>query len=83
MGFLLDTDVLSELRKPHPDSGVLSWFETVPDEELFLSVLTVGEIRQGVERLRPRPPQKSLRDFWGPRSLSAGGVFPGHALRDP
>ena len=65
MGFLLDTNVLSELHKPHPDPGVLSWFETVPDEELFLSVLTVGEIRQGVERLRRRDPSRAAGyDRW-------------------
>lgn len=65
MGFLLDTDVLPELRRRNPDPAVLSWFEAVPDDELFLSVLTVGEIRQGVERLRSEDPVRAAEyDRW-------------------
>ncbi|HEY0718012.1 MAG TPA: type II toxin-antitoxin system VapC family toxin [Streptosporangiaceae bacterium] len=54
MSFLLDTDVVSELRKRSPDPGVTAWFETVRPSELFLSSLTIGEIRLGIERLRRR-----------------------------
>jgi hypothetical protein len=54
VSFLLDTNVLSELRKRSPQPNVVTWFELVPSKELFLSVLVVGEIRQGIERLRPR-----------------------------
>lgn len=54
MSFLLDTNVLSELRKPHPDSHVRAWFAATPGERLFLSVLSIGEIRRGIERLRRR-----------------------------
>ncbi len=55
MSFLLDTNVISELRKDdrtHP--GVASWFAERADEEVFLSVLTVGEIRRGIENVRRR-----------------------------
>jgi len=52
MSYLLDTNVVSELRKRTPDHNVLAWFDDVPSAELFLSVLTLGEIRLGVERLR-------------------------------
>jgi predicted nucleic acid-binding protein len=52
MTYLLDTNVISELRKRHPDPGVLAWYDSVPSARLFLSVLTVGEIRLGIERLR-------------------------------
>lgn len=52
MSYLLDTNVVSELRRRVPDRNVLGWFEDVPSAELFLSVLTLGEIRLGVERLR-------------------------------
>ena len=52
MTYLLDTNVVSELRKRQPDPRVLAWYDTVPSERLFLSVLTVGEIRLGIERLR-------------------------------
>ena len=54
MSFLLDTNVVSEIRKQSPDPGVASWFASVPADRLFLSVLVVGEIRQGIERLARR-----------------------------
>ncbi len=54
MSFLVDTNVLSELRKPKPNRGVLDWFETVDGHELFLSVLTIGEIRRGITGLEQR-----------------------------
>ena len=54
MIYLLDTNVVSEIRKKTPDRGVSAWFASVPDDELFLSVLVVGEIRQGIERLARR-----------------------------
>ena len=54
MSYLLDTHVVSEIRKKAPDPGVSAWFASVPDDELFLSVLVVGEIRQGIERLARR-----------------------------
>jgi predicted nucleic acid-binding protein len=54
MTFLLDTNVISEIRKPRPDPKVQAWLASVPEADLYLSVLVVGEIRQGVERLRRR-----------------------------
>lgn len=54
-GFLLDTNILSELRKESRcEAGVRHWIEGVAAEELFVSVLVLGEIRQGVERIRVR-----------------------------
>jgi len=56
-GCLLDTNVLSELRKEQRcDVGVRQWFEETAEEELFISVLVLGEIRQGIERIRLRDP---------------------------
>ena len=52
MSYLLDTNALSELRKRRPDPRVMGWFDTAPKAELYLSCLTVGEIRRGIERLR-------------------------------
>jgi predicted nucleic acid-binding protein len=55
LSFLLDTNVVSELRKGrrcHPK--VRAWFEGVDDEEIFLSVLTLGELRRGIENIRRR-----------------------------
>ena len=51
MNFLVDTNAVSELRKKHPAPSVLAWFTSVSDEQLYFSVLSVGEIRQGIEKL--------------------------------
>ena len=59
-GCLLDTNVLSELRKGQRcDAGVRQWFESNKDEELFVSVFVLGEIRQGIERIRRRDPAQA------------------------
>jgi predicted nucleic acid-binding protein len=64
--FLLDTNVISEIRKPDRDPGVSAWFEGAGSNELYLSVLVLGEIRQGVERLRARRdhPQADVCEHW-------------------
>lgn len=55
MSFLLDTNVISELRKGiRANSNVLVWFDAASDDDLFLSVVVIGELRQGVERVRRR-----------------------------
>lgn len=56
MSFLLDTNVVSELRKPQPNPHVVEWFDGTPEEEVFLSVLVVGELRQGIARKRRKDP---------------------------
>jgi predicted nucleic acid-binding protein len=52
-GFLLDTNVISELIKSDPDGNVIRWIDEAEETILFLSVLTLGEIRNGIERLNP------------------------------
>ena len=52
-GFLLDTNVISELVKPRPEPRVISWIEATDESLLYLSVLTLGEIRGGVAALPP------------------------------
>ncbi len=54
MAFLLDTNVVSELRKPAPRPSVARWHERHQKAETFLSVLVVGELRSGIERLAAR-----------------------------
>lgn len=55
MSFLLDTNVLSELRKRNRASpNVLEWFARVDDDAIYISVLVLGEIRRGIERVRQR-----------------------------
>ena len=51
-GFLLDTNCISELVRPRPDRRVLEWLDDADEHVLFLSVLTLGEIRRGVAGLR-------------------------------
>lgn len=58
MRFLLDTNVVSELRKgKRADEGLRAWFESVDGDDLAISVLVLAEIRLGILRLRPRDPQ--------------------------
>jgi|SRR5918996_898021 predicted nucleic acid-binding protein len=65
MPYLLDTNIVSELRRTRPDSRVTAWYTTVPDDALYLSVLVIGEIRQGIERLRRRDDgQARALDDW-------------------
>jgi predicted nucleic acid-binding protein len=59
MAFLLDTNVVSELRKAAPDPRVLAWHQTQRYMEAYLSTLVIGEIRQGIERIRPRDPAQA------------------------
>ena len=50
-GYLIDTNVISEFIKPRPDSNVRLWFEDVLPEIIFASVITLGEIRLGIENM--------------------------------
>jgi hypothetical protein len=59
-GYLLDTNILSEARKgQRADPKVLQWFETVGDNDLFMGVLVLGEIRKGIEQARAADPVKA------------------------
>lgn len=57
--YLLDTNVVSELRKPRPHGGVLAWLQGVDDKALFLSAVTVGEIQAGIELTREQDASKA------------------------
>lgn len=60
MSYLIDTNVISEVRKgTHCDVHVFTWYASIADEDIFLSTLVLGEIRKGVERARPRDPSKA------------------------
>ena len=63
MSFLLDTNGLSEWVKPSPDSRVAAWLASIDEDLVFLSVMTLGEIRQGIERLPPGA-RRSRLDSW-------------------
>jgi predicted nucleic acid-binding protein len=70
VSYLVDTNVLSELTRPKPALSVVGWFEDVADEALHLSVLTLGELRRGVEKLPQGKRRENLR-YWLEHELSA------------
>lgn len=77
MTFLVDTNVISELRKrDRANAGVRAWMASVPDEDLYLSALVIGELRRGIERLR-------RRDTTGAQSLEVwlGTILSVHGER--
>ncbi len=51
MNYLLDTCVLSEFTRHKPDEKVIRWVDSIPEDKLFLSVISIGEIQHGIERL--------------------------------
>ena len=63
MSHLLDTNVLSELRRKTPYAGVVAWFSRRPASSLFLSVLTLGQLRKGVEGVSDADRRMALLDW--------------------
>jgi toxin FitB len=68
-GFLLDTNVISELVRPSPEKKVMDWIEATDENLLYLSVLTLGEIRKGTSSLRDSSKRVTL-DAWLDSDLS-------------
>ncbi len=75
--FLLDTNVVSELRRPRPHGAVLDWIGDVPAEQLFVSAVTVGEVQAGIEITREQDAAKAeeLEDWLG-KVITSYGVLP-------
>jgi predicted nucleic acid-binding protein len=63
VSFLLDTNVVSEWTKPRPDSGMVKWLAEADEDRVFISVVTVAELRHGVERL-PAGARRARIDLW-------------------
>jgi tRNA(fMet)-specific endonuclease VapC len=63
MSYLLDTCVISELVAKRPEPKVINWIDSIADTRLYLSVITIGEIRKGVEKL-PDSKRKTLIRSW-------------------
>ncbi|PPK72558.1 hypothetical protein B0F87_11741 [Methylobacter tundripaludum] len=80
MGYLIDTNILSELQKgSRCDANVQRWYAATDGDELFLSVLVIGEIRLGIERLRRRDTVQSVRleqKLLAVETLMAGRILP-------
>jgi len=63
LNYLLDTCVISELVRPTPNEAVINWMSHLPNERLFLSVITIGEIRKGITKL-PESKKKNQLTNW-------------------
>ncbi len=57
--FLIDTNVLSELRRARPHGAVLGWLESLEPDEVSVSAVTIGEVQRGIEITRPRDTQRA------------------------
>ena len=75
--YLLDTNVVSELRRPRPHGAILNWIADVPAEQLFVSAVTVGEIQAGIEISREQDAAKAEDlEGWLNKVLATYGVLP-------
>ena len=75
--FLLNTNVVSELRRPPPNGAVLDWITEVPGEQLFVSDVTVGEIQVGIEITREQDVAKAEElEAWLDRVMASYSVLP-------
>ena len=63
MNYLLDTCVISELTKPLSEARVINWLDSTPTETMFLSVVTIGEVRKGLTKL-PDSKKKTRLESW-------------------
>ena len=85
MSFLLDTNAISEWVKPRPDPGIVLWLDEVDEDRTYLSVITLGELRKGVDRLaggrrRDQLDQwltSELPERFGERMLPVDGAIAG------
>lgn len=75
--YLLDTNVVSELRKPRPHGAVVAWIEGIADADLYLSAVTLGEIQAGIEITRAQDAAKAAElEAWADQVAVAFNVLP-------
>lgn len=70
MNFLLDTNVVSEWTKPRPDVGIVTWLAEADEDRVFVSVVTLAELRHGIERM-PVGARRDRLDLWLTEQLPA------------
>ena len=78
--YLLDTNIISNVTKPNPSAPLLAWMAEQADADLFISALTVAQIRRGLLE-KPAGKKRTLLEAWftgpeGPQALFAGRLFP-------
>lgn len=75
--YLLDTDVVFELRRPEPHPSVVRWITEAPSDQLFLSAATMGEIQAGIENVRDWDPRSATElEVWLEAVIESGAVLP-------
>jgi predicted nucleic acid-binding protein len=75
--YLLDTNVVSELRKPRPHGGVLSWINELQADQIYLSAVTIGELQTGVELTRRQNTAKAAEiEIWVDQLAESFQVLP-------
>jgi predicted nucleic acid-binding protein len=78
--YLLDTNIISDVTKPKPSEALLAWMAAQADKDLFISSLTVAEIRRGILEKPPGKKRRALEHWFsgsdGPQALFAGRVLP-------
>lgn len=75
--FLLDTNVVSEVRKPRPHGAVLSWISELQADQIYLSAVTIGELQTGVELTRRQNPEKADEiELWVDQLAESSQVLP-------
>lgn len=78
-GYLLGRNVISELMKPRPAQAVAAWIASTPDDLMYLSVVTIGEIRKEIDLLDDEEPKRAALQSWLDRDLRvrfAGRLLP-------
>jgi predicted nucleic acid-binding protein len=58
--YLLDTNIVSEMRKPRPHGAVIAWIKALGDEQIYLSAVTLGELQVGIEQTMRQDPDKAV-----------------------
>jgi predicted nucleic acid-binding protein len=75
--YLLDTNVISELRRPKPHGAVVAWLHGVADNDLHLSAVTLGELQAGVEITREQDPEKAAQiELWVDQVAQTWNILP-------
>jgi predicted nucleic acid-binding protein len=83
--YLLDTNIISEARKPKPHGGVIAWLQGIPDQEMRLSAATLGELQNGVEITRRQNREKAIQiEKWIDQVAATYQVLPvdGNVFRE-
>ena len=75
--YLLDTNVISELRRPRPHAAVVAWLSGTTDEEVFIAAASFGELQAGVEMTRRQDPEKAAAiEGWIDLVAASYGIIP-------